>query len=87
MNVTLGRFCSQLDLNIRCEFRYVYLRWRKPLIAKRTSCSSIITRGTHSVGCTHVALHIALAPQHSPVFFDVRVQYVHAKEPGGTQTS
>ena len=48
------------------------------------SCSSDVRCGAHGAGsgCTHIALHFALAPQHGHVFLDAWVLHLHAQQQG-----
>ena len=54
------------------------MRWHCLLMAATISCSSDVRCGAHGAGsgCTHIALHFVLAPQHSHVFIDAWVTHL-----------
>ena len=52
-------------------------------MAATISCSSDVRCGAHGAGsgCTHIALHFVLAPQHSETTLESWVQYFNSKKP------
>ena len=55
------------------------MRWHSLLMAAKISCNSSVKRNADKSGsgCTHIALHFVLAPQHSHVFLNTRVTHLN----------